>query len=45
MANPRGVPAGLPIFKQGTRAWYEGDVYDGDAPDEPLRRGFIVEAD
>lgn len=52
VANPRGLPAvfngeHIPIFRQQVdgemRAWFEGDVYDGPAPAEPLRRGFIVE--
>lgn len=48
VANPRGIPAEvggerIPIFWQGKRCWYEGDVYTGDAPAEPLRRGFLVE--
>lgn len=47
VANPRGIPAEIdgeriPIFGQGERRWFEGDIYDGDSPDEPLRRGFIV---
>lgn len=52
VANPRGLPAvfngeRIPIFRQQVgeevRAWYEGDMYDGPSPAEPLRRGFIVE--
>ncbi len=43
VANPRDIPAGLPVFRQGDREWYEGDTYDGDAPKELLRRGFIKE--
>lgn len=48
VANPRGIPAGLPVFRQAQRdgvirGWLEGDAYDGDAPAEPLRRGFLVE--
>lgn len=52
VANPRGLPATvngdrIPIFRQmvdgEVRAWYEGDIYDGGQPTEPLRRGFIVE--
>jgi len=43
VANPRGLPAGKWIFRQGERRYYEGDAYDGTEPDEPLRRGFLVE--
>lgn len=31
----------LSVFKQGGRAWYEGEIYDGNAPENPLRRGFL----
>lgn len=44
VVNPRGIPAGRYIFRQGERRWFEGEVYDGDAPEEPLRRGFLIEA-
>lgn len=48
VANPRGIPAELPVFRQrqpdgDVRGWFEGDAYDGDSPAEPLRRGFLVE--
>lgn len=51
VANPRGIPAEvngerIPIFRQqvgdDSRDWYEGDTYDGNSPEEPLRRGFLV---
>jgi len=45
VANPRGIPAGIPVFRQMVggelRGWYEGDTYDGPSSDEPLRRGFL----
>lgn len=31
------------VFRQGDRAWFDGDAFDGDAK-EPLRRGFLREA-
>ena len=53
VANPRGIPAAInddriPIFRQMVddgeiQVWFEGDIYTGSAPAEPLRRGFIVE--
>ena len=48
VANPRGIPKKMgaqriPIFRQGDKAWYEGDVYDGKSPAEPLRRGFLIQ--
>lgn len=52
VANPRGIPAAInddriPIFRQMVdgeiHVWFEGDIYTGSAPAEPLRRGFIVE--
>lgn len=48
VANPEGVPAEINgeriwIFSQGERRYFEGDIYDGASPAEPLRRGFIVE--
>lgn len=50
VANPRGIPKyvgkdRIAIFRQGDREWFEGDVYDGAAPKEPLRRGLIQEVD
>lgn len=43
VVNPRGIPKGTPVFRQGDRKYMEGDIYDGDSPAEPLRRGFIQE--
>lgn len=43
VVNPRGIPKGTPIFRQGEKTYREGDTYDGDSPAEPLRRGFIQE--
>lgn len=52
VANPKGIPAvfngdRIPIFRQMVdgemQTWFEGDIYTGPAPAEPLRRGFIVE--
>lgn len=52
VVNPRGIPKRIgkeriPIFRQTlggeSRDWFEGDTYDGDSPEEPLRRGFIEE--
>jgi len=45
VVNPRNIPDGKYIFRQGDKRWFEGDVYDGDEPEEPLRRGFIAEAE
>ena len=52
VANPRGLPAlvngdRIHIFRQrqgdDVRTYYEGDIYDGDSPEVPLQRGFLVE--
>lgn len=45
VANPRGIPAGRHILSNadGTKRWYEGEVYDGDIADWLIKRGFLVE--
>lgn len=43
VVNPRGMRSGRWIFRQGKRRYYEGEQYDGSAPEEPLRRGFLKE--
>lgn len=43
VVNPRGIPKGRHIFRQGERAYFEGEEYDGKDHKEPLRRGFLEE--
>ena len=38
-----GVDTAQRVFRQGHRQWFAGDMYDGDAPAEPLRRGWLEE--
>ena len=40
--NPRGVPEGRHIIRDGTVRFYEGDTYHGDNVEMWLERGFIT---
>lgn len=43
VANPRDIPEGRYIIRQGDRYWFEGDTFDG-VPTERLVKGkFLVE--
>lgn len=42
VANPRGIPAGRYILRNGERRWFEGDAYDGPVTDRLVADRFIV---
>jgi hypothetical protein len=39
--NPRKIPKGRFIIREGDKRWFEGDAYDGPKAEHWLRRGFI----
>lgn len=43
--NPRGIPAGRHVLRSadGSRRWYEGDVFDGEPASWLIERGLIEE--
>lgn len=43
VANPRGLPKGSWIIKVDGKRYYEGDVFDGQAPARFLASGFVVQ--
>ncbi len=48
VANPRGIPAGIPVIRWADRAWYEGDAFeapDGLDPARLIAQGYLVPAE
>ena len=43
VANPRGLPAGSWILREGERRWYEGEEYAGPSLEHVIERGLVVE--
>ena len=43
VANPRGLPAGKWIIRDGARRYFEGDVFEGEPPRRFVAEGFVVE--
>lgn len=43
VANPRGIPKGRYIIRNGDQRWFEGDAFDGPVTPRLIRDGFIVE--
>ena len=43
VANPRKLPEGSWIIRDGDRRYFEGDGYDGPNSAMWLQRGFLVE--
>lgn len=39
--NPRSIPKGRFIIRDGNVRYFEGDTYNGDKADHWLERGFI----
>ncbi len=39
--NPRKIPKGRHIIREGDKRWYEGDDYSGPKAAMWLERGFI----
>ncbi len=39
--NPRKIPKGRFIIREGDKRWFEGDAYDGPKAEMWLGRGFI----
>lgn len=44
VANPRKLPDGSWIIRDGDRRYFEGDGYDGPNAEMWLKRGFLKEA-
>ena len=48
VANPNGIPPGVPILSWRESNWYEGDILEpppGMSIERVLREGYIVEVD
>ena len=43
VANPRGIPEGTRICRIDDRDYFEGDSFEGKAPERFVRDGFLVE--
>lgn len=43
VANPRKLPQGTWIIRDGDRRYFEGDEYDGPNAAMWLKRGFLTE--
>lgn len=43
VGNPRNLPEGTWIIREGKRRWKEGAVYNGSKEEMWLERGFLVE--
>ena len=39
--NPRNIPKGRHIIREGDKRWFEGDDYSGPKAELWLARGFI----
>ena len=43
VANPRGLPAGKWIIRDGAKRYFEGDTYEGTPPARFLEQGYVKE--
>lgn len=43
VANPRGLPAGKWVVRDGAKRYFEGDTYEGTPPARFLAEGFVRE--
>ncbi len=43
VANPRGLPAGKWIVRDGAKRYFEGDTYEGTPPARFIAEGFVRE--
>ena len=43
VANPRGLPAGKWIIRDGQRRYFEGDTYEGTPPARFIEQGYVKE--